>query len=155
MFLVLTLKSGDKLATMKAFRCLSQIVVAQEDDETALSLFRVALDGLTFMDVHQWKADCIVRMADITQRRGDMMKTLELWKAARPLFHRSSQAKEVTQIDRKLTAVDLVTLEKYGKHKSVTYRADYPSRSAGGGTHWREQRGSQFRRSHVLIVNFT
>jgi tetratricopeptide (TPR) repeat protein len=64
-FLTLALKSKDKLSTMKAFRCLGQIFVAQGDDGTALSLFTVALDGLTFMDVHHWRADCMVQIADI------------------------------------------------------------------------------------------
>jgi hypothetical protein len=52
-FLSLALMSKDRLAIMKAFRCLGQISVAQGDIETALSLFTVALDGFTFMDVHR------------------------------------------------------------------------------------------------------
>jgi hypothetical protein len=59
-FLGLALKYKDKCQTMQAFRCLGQIFSAQGDDETALSLFNVALDGFTFMDVHRWRADCMV-----------------------------------------------------------------------------------------------
>jgi hypothetical protein len=44
-FLSLALKSKDNRQTMQAF-----------------SLFNVALDGFTFMDVHRWRADCMVQM---------------------------------------------------------------------------------------------
>ncbi|KAJ7254831.1 hypothetical protein C8J57DRAFT_1656907 [Mycena rebaudengoi] len=47
------------LHTMQAFRCLGQIVSAEGDDETTLSLFNIALDGFTFMDIHHWRADCM------------------------------------------------------------------------------------------------
>ncbi|KAJ7244116.1 hypothetical protein C8J57DRAFT_1243234 [Mycena rebaudengoi] len=98
-FLVIALKSKNNLATMKAFRCLGQIFAVEGDTETALSLFNVALDGFTFMDVHQWRADCMVRIADIWESHGEVLRALGLWKAARPLFARSSQARNVAQID--------------------------------------------------------
>jgi tetratricopeptide (TPR) repeat protein len=59
-FLSLALKCKDKHQTMQALRCIGQFFYAQGDDETALSLFSVALDGFTFMDVHRWRADCMV-----------------------------------------------------------------------------------------------
>jgi hypothetical protein len=68
-------------------------------------VFTVALDGFSFMDIYRWRADCMVQMADILERRGEIIKSVELWKQARPLFQRSSQTKDVAQIDRKLTAV--------------------------------------------------
>ncbi|KAJ7262901.1 hypothetical protein C8J57DRAFT_1470876 [Mycena rebaudengoi] len=83
------------------------------DDETALSLFMVALDGFTFMDVHRWRADCMVRIADILQARGMVIKSIELWKTARPLFERSSQMKDVIKIDAKIAEVDSAILAKY------------------------------------------
>jgi hypothetical protein len=59
-FISLALKCTDKRQTMQAFRCLGKIFSAQGDDETALSLFNVALDGFTFMDLHHWRGDCMV-----------------------------------------------------------------------------------------------
>jgi hypothetical protein len=59
-FFGLALKCKDKRQTMQAFRCLGQIFSTKGEDETALSLFNVALDGFTFMDVHRWRADCMV-----------------------------------------------------------------------------------------------
>ncbi|KAJ7288979.1 hypothetical protein C8J57DRAFT_1215056 [Mycena rebaudengoi] len=81
-FLSLGLTSKDQLATMKALCCLRQISVAEADDETALSLFTVALDGFTFMDVHHWRADCMVQIASIYHKRGEPVKPVELWKTA-------------------------------------------------------------------------
>ncbi|KAJ7215642.1 hypothetical protein C8J57DRAFT_1600268 [Mycena rebaudengoi] len=106
-------KCKEKRQTMQAFRCLGQIFAAEGDNETALSLFNVALDGFTFMDVHRWKADCMVRIADILTSRGEVMKAVELWKAARPLFERSSQMKDIIKIDAKLAEVDSAILVEY------------------------------------------
>jgi hypothetical protein len=44
------------------------------------------------------------------------MKAVELWKAARPLFERSSQMKDITLIDAKLAKIGPVVLVKYEKH---------------------------------------
>ncbi|KAJ7252955.1 hypothetical protein C8J57DRAFT_1519744 [Mycena rebaudengoi] len=112
-FLGLALKCKDKRHTMQAFRCLGQIFSAQGDDETALSLYMVALEGFTFMDVHHWGADCMVRMANILNGRGEVMKAVELWKTARPLFERSSQIMDITQIDAKLAEVASAILVEY------------------------------------------
>jgi hypothetical protein len=112
-FLGLALRCKDKRQTMQAFRCLGQIFSAQGDDETALTLFNVALDGFTFMDVHRWRADCMVRIADILNGRGEGMKVIGLWKTARSLFERSSQMKDVIKIDTKIAEIDSAILAKY------------------------------------------
>ncbi|KAJ7279478.1 hypothetical protein C8J57DRAFT_1221144 [Mycena rebaudengoi] len=52
-FLALAMKAKTKLEIMQAFRCFGKIL--------PLGLFVVALDGFTFMDVHQWRADCTTR----------------------------------------------------------------------------------------------
>jgi hypothetical protein len=109
----LALKCKDKLQTMQAFRCLGQIFSAEGDNKTALSLFSVALDGFSFMDVHRWRADCMDRIGDTHNNCGAVMKAVELWKAARPLFERSSQMKDITRIDAKLAEVDSAVLVKY------------------------------------------
>ncbi|KAJ7264239.1 hypothetical protein C8J57DRAFT_1512313 [Mycena rebaudengoi] len=89
-----------------------QLPIALEgDSETALSLFNVTLDGFTFMDIHHWRADCMVRIADILNGCGEVMKAVELWKAARPLFKRSSHIKDIIKIDAKLAEVDSAVLE--------------------------------------------
>jgi chromosome segregation ATPase len=57
----------------------------------------------------------MVHIADIWERRGETMKSVELWKAARPLFQRSSQKKDVVRTDRKLADVDPAIIEEYEK----------------------------------------
>jgi hypothetical protein len=111
--IALALKFKNKLQTMQALRCLGQIFSAEGDDETALSLFNVALDGFTFMDVHRWRADCMVRISDILNNCGEVIKAIELWKTARPLFERSSQMKDVIKIDTKIAEVGSAILAKY------------------------------------------
>ncbi|KAJ7237870.1 hypothetical protein C8J57DRAFT_1529128 [Mycena rebaudengoi] len=98
---------------MQAFRCLGQIFAAEGDNETALGLFNVALHGFTLMDVHRWRADCMVRIADILNSHGEIMKAAELWKATRPLFKGSSKMKDIMKIDAKLAEVDSAILEEY------------------------------------------
>ncbi|KAJ7254520.1 hypothetical protein C8J57DRAFT_1518658 [Mycena rebaudengoi] len=111
--LALALKCKDKLQTMQAFRCLGQIFSVQGDNVTAHSLFTAALNGFAFMDVHCWQADCMVRIADILNDHGEVMKTIDLWKTARPLFERSSHMKGIFNIDAKLVRVDSAVLAKY------------------------------------------
>ncbi|KAJ7266710.1 hypothetical protein C8J57DRAFT_1617923 [Mycena rebaudengoi] len=113
MFLALALKCKDKFQTMQAFRCLGHIFSAEGDDETALNLFNVALDGFTFMDVHHWRADCMVQIGDILNNRGEVIRAIEWWKTARPLFERSSQMKYIIKIDTKIAEVDSAILAKY------------------------------------------
>jgi tetratricopeptide (TPR) repeat protein len=112
-FLSLASKCKDKHQTMQALRCLGKIFSAEGDNETALSVFNVALAGFTFMDVHHWRADCMVHIGDILNNRGEVMKAVKLWKAARPLFNRSSQMKDIIKIDAKLAEVDSALLDKY------------------------------------------
>ncbi|KAJ7103922.1 hypothetical protein C8R44DRAFT_808367 [Mycena epipterygia] len=42
------------------------------------------------------------RLGDIAKHKGDLIKAKELWQEARPLFERSSQAKDMAQIDARL-----------------------------------------------------
>jgi DTW domain-containing protein YfiP len=55
----------------------------------------------------------MVRIANILNSRGEVMKAVGLWKAARPLFKRSSQLKDITQVDVKLGEVDSAALVEY------------------------------------------
>ncbi|KAJ7084667.1 hypothetical protein C8R44DRAFT_821859, partial [Mycena epipterygia] len=83
---------------MKSLRCLGDIFVAEHDEETALTLFKIALDGFTFMDVHRCKADCMVRIAGILEHQGQTTMATEVWKKARTLFQWSSQVEDVSRV---------------------------------------------------------
>ncbi|KAJ6511020.1 hypothetical protein C8R45DRAFT_1068855 [Mycena sanguinolenta] len=93
---------GNSIAIYHALRCLGDIFLTQDDTGTALSLFQVAFDAFTAMDIHRSKGVCAVRMGDIFHRKGNEQKAVELWQMARPLFVRSSQFEDVAQIDKKI-----------------------------------------------------
>ncbi|KAJ7204161.1 hypothetical protein GGX14DRAFT_698881 [Mycena pura] len=86
LYLGFALSSRSRLSTMKALKCLGQIAAADGDTATAMSLFRVALDGFTFMDIHQERADCMMRMSEIHLATGEALRAKELFEAAEPLF---------------------------------------------------------------------
>lgn len=53
-FLAVTCRTGWLPAgTHRSLQCMGDVFLARGDEDTALSLFQVALDGFTWMDVHQ------------------------------------------------------------------------------------------------------
>ncbi|KAJ7460182.1 hypothetical protein FB451DRAFT_1371687 [Mycena latifolia] len=104
-FLVHSLKFKQKLEIYKAFQFVGDIFLAQGNQDTAMSLFTVALDGFAKMDIHRSRAECMLRLGDILQLQGDFTHAADFWKMARPLFERSSQAKQVTWIDERLSGI--------------------------------------------------
>ncbi|KAJ7620506.1 hypothetical protein DFH06DRAFT_1306113 [Mycena polygramma] len=121
-FLAHSLKHKEKLSTHKALLFLGQIFHNQEDEDTAMNLFHIALEGFTQMDVHGSRAECMLHLGDIYKGRGDLQKAVELWDTARPLFERSSQEKQVKKIDERLASVGKDLLEKH--RKSLAYLAE-------------------------------
>ncbi|KAJ7624275.1 hypothetical protein DFH06DRAFT_1104487 [Mycena polygramma] len=117
-----SLKHKEKLLIHKALLSLGQIFHCQEDEHTALNLFNVALEGFTQMDVHRSRGECMLHLGDIYKGRGDMLKTVELWDTARPLFEQSSQGKQVKKIDERLASVGQDLLEKH--RKTLAYLAE-------------------------------
>ncbi|KAJ7482714.1 hypothetical protein FB451DRAFT_1442342 [Mycena latifolia] len=101
-FMVHSLKLKQKLGIHKALQYLGDVYLADGDHQTAFSLFTVALEGFTNMDVHRSRAECMLRIGDIMELHGDLRQAAELWTTARPLFERSSQAKQVGHIDERL-----------------------------------------------------
>ncbi|KAJ7897533.1 hypothetical protein B0H14DRAFT_2557537 [Mycena olivaceomarginata] len=91
-----------QLKLCKALQCLGNIFLANKDEVTAESLFTVALDGFTYMDVHRSRADCMLCLGDVAGRQGQLARASTLWKDARPLFERSLQAKGLFEVDGRL-----------------------------------------------------
>jgi hypothetical protein len=112
-FLVHSLKSKDKLGIHKALQFLGDIFLAHSDEHTAISLFTVALDGFTYMDVHHSRAECMLRLGDISKGHGNMLKAMELWETARLLFEQSSQTKQVKHVDQRLAHISENVLENH------------------------------------------
>ncbi|KAJ7900648.1 hypothetical protein B0H14DRAFT_3752927 [Mycena olivaceomarginata] len=111
-FLIHSLKCKQPLKVYKALQFFGDTFLHQKDEDTAITLFTVALEGFTYMDVHHSRAECMVRLGDISNRCGDLLKAVEFWNTARPLFERSSQAKEVQHIDKRLASIDNNVLEQ-------------------------------------------
>ena len=99
-------KSTEKLALHKALLFLGDVFNSNKDEDTADTLYNVALEGFTHMDVHCSQAQCMLHLGDLANRQGHTSEAIALWKAAQPLFERSLQAKNVAQIDSRLAAVE-------------------------------------------------
>ncbi|KAJ7812594.1 hypothetical protein B0H13DRAFT_1926066 [Mycena leptocephala] len=61
-------------------------------------------------------AESMLRLGDISKGEGDLLKAVELWTSARPLFERSSQAKQVENIDQRLAGVSEDVWEQHRKN---------------------------------------
>ncbi|KAJ7687894.1 hypothetical protein B0H14DRAFT_887541 [Mycena olivaceomarginata] len=125
-FLIHSLKLKAKLQAYKALQFMGQMFLTHKDENTAVSLFTVALVGFTYMDVHQSRAECMIRLGDISSRRGDLLKAVELWESARPLFERSSQVKEVQYVDERLSRVGSNVLDHNRENIAHLVRLDVP-----------------------------
>ncbi|KAF7327829.1 NB-ARC domain-containing protein [Mycena kentingensis (nom. inval.)] len=90
---------ADNLGKMQAIRCLGKVLLAEEDYDGAEILLQMALDDLTVLDVHRWRADCMVQLAAICRVRAEKEKERHLLRAAIPLFERSGQSKDVARVE--------------------------------------------------------
>ncbi|KAJ7732131.1 hypothetical protein B0H16DRAFT_1696462 [Mycena metata] len=104
-FLANSLQTKDRLGMHKALQFLGDVFLNENDEITAISLFTLALEGFTQMDVHRSRAECMIRLGDISKKNSDLLKALELWEMARPLFERSSQTKQVQDIDERVAGI--------------------------------------------------
>jgi tetratricopeptide (TPR) repeat protein len=101
-YLAFVQKTKHPIATLHALRCLADVHMSLEDDETALHLFHAALEGGTKIDIHRLRAECMVGIGEIMLRRGDPIEAKEMWAAAHPLFVRSSRMKDATSVKKRL-----------------------------------------------------
>ncbi|KAJ7770069.1 hypothetical protein B0H16DRAFT_1777148 [Mycena metata] len=104
-FLVHSLKAKEKLGIHKALQFIGDVYLMENNEVTAVNLFTIALEGFTYMDVHRSRAECMIRLGDIAKKNGDVLKALELWETARPLFERSLQAKRVQEIEQRISGI--------------------------------------------------
>lgn len=92
--LAVTRKSRDLCGIHRSLRRIGDVFLTWGDEDTALSLFEKALDGFTMMDIHRGRADCMVRIGDISAKRGNASRARDLWSDARSLYQRSSSPLE-------------------------------------------------------------
>ncbi|KAJ7839923.1 hypothetical protein B0H13DRAFT_1910944 [Mycena leptocephala] len=119
-FLIHSLRTKEKLRIYKAFQFFGDVFLAQIDEDTAMTLFTLALEGFTQMDIHRNRADCMLRLGDISRQHRNVPKAVELWEAARPLFEQSSQAKQVQEIDERLAFTGKVTGALHTMHMAIS-----------------------------------
>ncbi|KAJ7735052.1 hypothetical protein B0H16DRAFT_1577223 [Mycena metata] len=104
-YLAHSLKLKERLGIYKALQFLGDFFLQEKDEVTSISLFTLTLEGFTEMDVHRSRAECMIRIGDISNKHGDFLKALKLWEQARPLFERSSQAKSIQHINERLAGI--------------------------------------------------
>jgi tetratricopeptide (TPR) repeat protein len=126
-FLVHSVRQKEKLGIYKALQFMGDAFFAQDDRHTAITLFAVALDGFTQMDVHRSRAECMLRLGDISKGQGDLLNAVEHWETARPLFEQSSQAKQVENIDQRLVDLGEDVLEQHRKNLAHLAELNAPS----------------------------
>ncbi|KAJ7770057.1 hypothetical protein B0H16DRAFT_1777129 [Mycena metata] len=104
-FLVHSLKAKEKLGIHKALQFIGNVYLMENNEVTAVNLFTIVLEGFTYMDVHRSRAECMIRLGDIAKKNGDVLKALELWETASPLFECSLQAKRVQEIEQRISGI--------------------------------------------------
>ncbi|KAJ7741652.1 hypothetical protein B0H16DRAFT_1464372 [Mycena metata] len=72
-----TLSKQKRLGIYKALQFIGDVHLMEDDEVTAVSLFTVALEGFTYMDVHRSRAECMIRLGDVAKKDGDLLKALE------------------------------------------------------------------------------
>jgi hypothetical protein len=126
-FLAHSLKRKGKLGIYKALQSLGDIFFSQNDEYTATSLTVVALEGFTQMGVHCSRAECMLRLGDLSMGHGDLLKAVEFWERARPLFGRSSQAKQVQHIGERLAGISEDVLEEHRNNLACLAELNAPA----------------------------
>ncbi|KAJ7779664.1 hypothetical protein B0H16DRAFT_1829760 [Mycena metata] len=126
-FLANSLKTKEWLGIYKALQFLGDVFLGQDDEVTATSLFTLALEGFTKMDVHRSRAECMIRLGDISNKHGDFLRALDLWQRARPLFERSSQTQRVQHIDGKLARIGEDIKEQHKRNLARLTELSAPS----------------------------
>ncbi|KAJ7724644.1 hypothetical protein B0H16DRAFT_1698583 [Mycena metata] len=111
-----SLKQKEKLGIHKGLQFMGDIFLLENDEASAISLFTLALEGFTLMDVHRSRAECMIRLGDISEKSGKPLNALELWQMARPLFERSSQTKQIQAIDERISKVNQGVKEQHERN---------------------------------------
>ncbi|KAJ7719812.1 hypothetical protein B0H16DRAFT_1387033 [Mycena metata] len=128
-----SLKSKERLGIHKALQFIGDVHLMENDEVTAVSLFTVALEAFTQLDVHHSRAECMIRLGDIARKNGDVLKALELWETARPLFERSSQTKGVQDIDQRIGGISDEVKERHQRNLARLVELNAPTGEAEEG----------------------
>ncbi|KAJ6473010.1 hypothetical protein C8R45DRAFT_1103609 [Mycena sanguinolenta] len=81
-YLAFAQKMKQKLGLYKSLCSLRSIFLSNREELTAESLFTVALEAFTKMNVHHWRARCMVHLGDIAMHQGAIFKAERQWRVA-------------------------------------------------------------------------
>ncbi|KAJ7763346.1 hypothetical protein B0H16DRAFT_1455204 [Mycena metata] len=98
--------SHNMLALHKALLFMADVFISGGEEDTASALLVVALDGFTSMDVHRGRAECLLRLGQVSFSRGEVSRAVQFWSQARLLFERASQLTKVKQIDTLVAGIE-------------------------------------------------
>ncbi|KAF7323580.1 ATPase-AAA-core domain-containing protein [Mycena kentingensis (nom. inval.)] len=101
-FLANGVKMQSHRQTLVAMTFLGELHFAKGDKTTAKSLFSAALDGLSRLDVHRYRANCLKRLGDLAE---DRERSRVLWEQARNLYERTMQKEAVKGVVRRLESL--------------------------------------------------
>ncbi|KAJ7032103.1 hypothetical protein C8F04DRAFT_1359696 [Mycena alexandri] len=76
-FLAHASKGKQRPEIHKALQYLGDVFLKENDEATAISLFTVALEGFTQMDIHRSRAECMIRLGDMSKKNSDLFKASE------------------------------------------------------------------------------
>ncbi|KAJ7916361.1 hypothetical protein B0H13DRAFT_2323463 [Mycena leptocephala] len=79
------------------------------------------------MDVHHSRAECMLRLGDISKGHGELLKAVELWETAKPLFERSSQVKQLDNLRERLANVGGDVVEQHQQNLAHLAQLNAPS----------------------------
>ncbi|KAJ7732152.1 hypothetical protein B0H16DRAFT_1770586 [Mycena metata] len=151
-FLVNSLRTKQRLQVYKALQFLGDVFLKETEEATSISLFTLALEGFTEMDVHRSRAECMIRLGDISKGSTDLLKALELWETARPLFERSSQVKRVQDIDERLAGINDEVKEQHRINLRQLAELNAPMGKAGGVKEDLSDTGSEKGYNGLVVV---
>jgi hypothetical protein len=117
-------KENKHADSLEALRCLADIHIMMDDDDTALHLFQAALEGGTSMGIHRLRAECMVGIGDIMVRHRDSMSAMNMWQAAHPLFLRSSCKKDAALAKQRIHRLQSLLVVQDGTSETLTTLAN-------------------------------
>ncbi|KAJ7916354.1 hypothetical protein B0H13DRAFT_2323455 [Mycena leptocephala] len=79
------------------------------------------------MDMHRRRAECMLRLGDISMGHSDLFKAVEFWERARSLFERSSQVKQVQHINERLAGISKDVLDQHRNNLACLAEVNAPS----------------------------
>ncbi|KAJ7046162.1 hypothetical protein C8F04DRAFT_1248419 [Mycena alexandri] len=110
--IALAVRTSNRLGTLKGLRRLADIYVTEQENDTALTLLDIAVQGFESMGVHLCIAECNVQISAIWESRGELLRAIKPLEDAIPRLQRSSQVEKAARIEEDIMALKECSKEK-------------------------------------------